>query len=152
MNINEFINQPFTFNKRKRLFPIEIRATWKASLLLLMFSMVSRSQTCSLKKLHVANWVIKSHDHLNEFIRWTSDFGLNKPDIRLEPSLDCAVEILVSEGLLIKHNGKIKLTERGSIKAKQIEQLDVLKPEKERLQQAKKLMTETNVEKIFKVV
>lgn len=151
IDINEILNQPFSFRQRNQLIPSEIRATWKISLVLIIFHLSAKKNMCSLKKLHVANWITKSEEHLQDFLHWTVDTSQIRPDIRLEPALDRAIEILVAEKLLKKTKGKLEITDKGISIAEKIYELDVFESEKRDLVLATKKMTEANVERIFKL-
>lgn len=151
MNLNKILNQPFTFARRSQLIPGELRPIWKVSLILLIFGILAKSNKCSLKKLHIANWVTKSEDHIDELKTWSTNTTAIRPDIRIEPSLDRAIELMVGDNLLIKTNGKLEVTKLGLELFKRLDEADVLKVEKDSLLAVKKIMTEANVERIFKV-
>jgi hypothetical protein len=151
MDINQILNQPFTFTRRSQLIPSDLRPAWKAALVLIIFGLLGKSNNCSLKKLHIANWITKSGDHVEEFLYWAENTTGVRPDIRMEPALDRAVELMVGDKLLIKSNGKLLITELGQELFDRLNESSVFKIEKDRLLAVKSYMTEANVEQVFKV-
>ena len=151
ITINEILNQPFSFRQRNRLIPSETRVTWKVSLILIIFHLTAKKNMCTLKKLHVANWITKSDEHLESFIQWSADTSQVRPEIRLDPALDRAIEILVAENFLKKIKGKLQITDKGIGISEKIYELDIFEFEKRDLALIAKKMTETNIERIFKV-
>ncbi len=151
MDINQILNQPFTFTRRSQLIPSELRPVWKATLVLMIFGILAKGNKCSLKKLHIANWITKSGDHVEEFLYWSDDTNGVRPDIRMEPALDRVVELMVGDKLLSKSKGKLEITELGLELYGKLIESSVFELEKERLLAVKKFMTEANVERVFKV-
>ncbi|MCU7962652.1 hypothetical protein L5M28_08715 [Shewanella sp. SW32] len=152
MDINQILNQPFTFTRRSQLIPSDLRPVWKAALVLIIFGLLGKSKKCSLKKLHIANWITKSDDHVEDFLYWANDTRGVRPDIRMEPALDRAVELMVGDKLLTKLKGKLEITELGLDAFEKLRNSSVFEIEKNRLLVVRKFMTETNVELVFKVV
>lgn len=151
MDINQILNKPFTFSRRSQLIPSDLRPVWKAALVLMIFGILGKSNKCSLKKLHIANWISKSADHVEDFLYWADDTNSVRPDIRMEPALDRVIELMVGDKLLIKLKGKLEITDLGLDLYENLIELSVLEVEQERLLAVKKVMTEANVERVFKV-
>ncbi|WP_102798905.1 hypothetical protein [Bowmanella denitrificans] len=151
MDINTILDQPFTFTRRNQLIPCELRPTWKISLMLIVFGLLAKNNKCSLKKLHVANWVVKSEDHVEEFLFWTKDTNGVRPDIRMEPALDRAIELMIGDKFLLKTDGRLEVTDAGMKIFEKLNEASLLEIERKRLLAIKKYMTEANVERIFKV-
>lgn len=151
MDINKILDRSFSFTRRNQLIPTELRPIWKASIVLLIFNILSRNGCCSLKKIHIANWIVMSESHVENFLYWTNDTTGVRPDIRMEPAIDRIVEIMVGEKFLEKIDGKLKITEDGLLLALKIQNYSIFEVEKSRLSAVKKFMTETNVERVFKV-
>lgn len=152
MNISDIINKPFTFNRRRQLIPSELRPLWKASLVILIFGILSKNNKCSLKKVHIANWLSKSSVHVGDYLDWSKDTTQIRPDIRMEPALDRVLEMLVSDGILIKTKGKLEITEFGQSIFIKLNEFELLGVERNYLLAVKKYMTETNIDRVFKVV
>ena len=151
IDINDILNRPFTFRKRKQIVPGEIRVTWKVSLILIIFHLIAKNKKCSLKKLHVANWITKSDKHLQDFLHWAADTSQVRPGIRMEPAFDRAIEILVADKILKKVKGKLEITDKGASIAEKINGMGVFESEKKQLLAVKKKMSEANIERVFKV-
>lgn len=106
---------------------------------------------CSLKKLHVINWVLKSERNVTEFEFWNANSNGLKPEVRLDPTLDRALELLVSESLIAKEDDRFIISERGNVISESLIKLDIFSLEKNILQRIKKSISETNINKIFQV-
>lgn len=151
MKINDFLSAPFTFSKRKEFVPCDVRPLWKMTLIILIVGTIKKNEACSLNKLHVANWVIKNINHFQDFINWSRKKTVLKPEIRLEPSVDRALELLVSEKLLEKSSGKIVMTELGIKTYDLLIRENIFSSEKLMLKDAAKYLTDANINRIFKV-
>lgn len=152
MDINLLLNQPFTFTRRNQLIPSDLRPVWKASLVIIIFGLLCKNNKCSLKKLHLANWLSKSADHVSEFLHWANDNTGVRPEIRMEPALDRVIELMVGDRLLVKSGGNLEITELGIDICNKLNGLSVFDVEIKRLRSVKKYMAEANVERVFKVV
>lgn len=106
---------------------------------------------CSLRKIHTANWLTKSPDHLDEFLDWSQSNLLFSPCIRLDPTIDRAIELIAASGYACKTGGKIALTEEGERFFKQLEHdKKIMELEKKVLITSKKYLSEAAVERISK--
>jgi len=116
-----------------------------------VFGIAVPKRKCSLKKLHAASWLVKSQEHLDSFFAWVEGESLLVPEVRMDPVVDRAVELLVFEGLLIKDDGKIMVTDDGIKAIGVLNGLDVFVNEVEALKKAKKYLSEAGVDRLFKV-
>lgn len=151
ITIEEVINKPFTFTKRPELLPCDMRPLWRCSLVLIVFSLVGRSGCCSLKKLHVVNWALKSDENSTSYEIWTLNKESIRPEVRMDPTLDRAIELLLDEGFIIRDNDKFKISEKGELCVAKLIALEVFKDERFKLIKYKKELSETNINKIFQV-
>lgn len=151
MGIEDLLNSPFSFNRRKVFTPCETRPLWKGALVVLIVGVTGREKRCSLKKIHMANWLTKSREHLDELSDWSQSKLLFAPNIRLDPFIDKAIELIAASGYARKTDGKIELTAKGE---QFFEQLDadkeLMTEEKIVLKASKKYLSEAAVERIFK--
>lgn len=151
MNLEDLLNSPFSFSQRKVFTPCETRPLWKSSLVILIVGMTGRDKRCSLKKIHTANWLTKSSVHLDELIEWAKSETLFAPHIRLDPTVDRAIDLIAACGYVCKVDGKISLTEAGEDLFSQLSaSAEIMNREKNILTAAKKHLSETAVERIFK--
>lgn len=151
MNLEELLNSPFSFNQRKTFTPCETRPLWKCSLVILIMGITGREKRCSLKKIHTANWLTKSSGHLDELLDWAKSETLFAPHIRLDPTVDRAIDLIAASGYVCKVGGKISLTTAGEDLFSQIfTDTEIMEREKEILAAAKKYLSEAAVERIFK--
>ncbi|WP_449649195.1 hypothetical protein [Rahnella aceris] len=104
-----------------------------------------------MKKLHIINWMLKSEKNSSDFEFWISNPDGMKPEIRLDPTLDRALELLICDGILLKNGDKFSLTDKGLEIVSNLISVDVFEKEVTVLNRFKKALTETNVNKIFQV-
>src|SRR5690606_23057411 len=110
-----------------------------------------REKRCSLRKIHTANWLIKSSEHLDDLIDWSQSNLLFSPSIRLDPFVDKAIELVAASGYARKVDGKIELTPKGEAFFKQLDgDKEVMTQEKATLIASKKYLSEAAIERIFK--
>jgi hypothetical protein len=152
MKIEDLLNSPFSFNQRKTFTPCETRPLWKCALVVLIVGMTGQEKRrCSLKKIHTSNWLTKSSEHVAELNDWSESNMLFSPNIRLDPFIDRAIELLAASGYIWRTEGKIELTPKGEEFFKKIEQKeDLMVQEKSTLKAAKKQLSEAAIERIFK--
>src|SRR5690606_41829439 len=110
MKLDELLNSPFSFNQRKVFTPCETRPLWKCALVILILGITGREKRCSLRKIHTANWLIESSEHLDDLIDWSQSNLLFSPSIRLDPFVDKAIELVAASGYARKVDGIIELT------------------------------------------
>ncbi len=151
MKIEDLLSSPFSFNKRKVFTPCETRPLWKTSLIILILGTIGQNnKRCSLKKIHTANWLIKSSEHFHELMEWSQKDTLFAPNIRLDPSVDRAIEMIAASGYVAKVEGKISLTEKGESFFKELNELEIMTKEKEILILVKRHLSEAAIERLFK--
>lgn len=144
MQINDILNTPFTFTKRKNFSPCDTRPLWKSCLIVLVLGITGKDNSASLKKIHTANWIIKKGDHLTSFMKWAGKDNKKRPNVRLEPSIDRIINILVSNRIVFKTEGKITLTQIGDE--------NIFIQEKTSLTKAKRHLSEAAVKRLFEGV
>lgn len=151
MNLEDLLNSPFSFNQRKTFTPCETRPLWKCSLVVLIIGLTGRDKRCSLKKIHAGNWLTKSVEHLDELLEWSRSETLFAPHIRLDPTVDRAIDLIAASGFVCKISGKIALTPEGEKLYSQIfANSEIMEREKKTLAAAKTYLSEAAVERIFK--
>jgi hypothetical protein len=151
MKIDEILNSPFSFKQRKAFTPCETRPLWKCALIILIVGLTGREKKCSLKKIHTANWVIKSSEHLKDLIDWSQSNLLFPPNIRLDPFTDRAIELVAASGHVRKSSGKIELTPTGETFFEGLmANKEIMTQEKSSLKASKKYLSDSAIEKIFR--
>lgn len=152
MDINEILNSPFTFTRRKNFTPCDTRPLWKCCLIVLILGITGKSNSASLKKIHTANWITKKEEHLSSFLIWGGQESKKRPNVRLEPAIDRVLNILVSNEIAIKTEGNISLTQLGIDLFTKLNEEDIFQNEKIALAQAKKHLSEASVKRLFEGV
>lgn len=150
MKVDDILSSPFSFTRRAEYIPCDTRASWKCALATLIIGITGKDFTCSLKKIHTANWILKSKTHLKYFDEWTAKNSLFPPGVRMDPSIDRAIELLAASGHLEKSNGKLSLTDGGLVLYNGLSNEGVMLKEKEILISLKRKLSEAAVERIFK--
>jgi hypothetical protein len=152
MDIKDILNSPFTFTKRKNFNPCDTRPLWKSCLIVLILGITGKEYSASLKKIHTANWIVKKDEHLTSFMKWSGKDDRKRPNVRLEPAIDRVINLLVSNGIVKKADGKITLTLTGCDFFDELGDEDVYIPEKKSLTTAKKHLSEAAVKRLFEGV
>lgn len=152
MNLNDILNSPFTFTKRKNFVACDIRPLWKSCLVVLVLGITGKENSASLKKIHTANWISKNNHHLTSFLLWAGKDDRKRPNVRLEPAIDMVINLLVSNRIAIKRDAKISLTKLGIDLFTKLEEEDIFIQEKASLSQAKKFLSEAAVDRLFEGV
>lgn len=142
----------FVFKLRPEPIPGDLRPLWRIGVVLLILRLASRGARSSLGRLHVLNWAVRSKQNQKELIRLIS--GDISPDaiiVRIEPSLNRAIDLAQGEGLLTRISGsRLKLTKVGLERADLlIKSKEIFIKEKEFLQNIGKQLTETVTNKLF---
>ena len=145
------LNTEFVFRQRPEAIPGDLRPLWRIGLVLLMLHMASRGGKSSFGKLHVLNWALRSQEGRKALLDILERrLSPNTVIVRIEPSLNRAVDLAHGEGLVKRNNGGIELTSQGRTEAKKIlEQEDIYLQEKDFLAAAGKRMTEKLVKELF---
>lgn len=151
ITIDDIVCKPFTFTHRPELLPCEMRPLWRCSLILVIFVLACKHGACSLKKIHAVNWILKSDKNSSSYERWVKNQEGIRPDIRMDPMLDKAINLLLAQKLLVRRNDKYVITDDGLAYANNIISLGVFKNEAFKLSKYKKDLTEKNIDNIFRV-
>lgn len=125
LNFEDF-DAPLVFRSRPEAIPGDLRPIWRICVVLLILELASRGKKSSISKLHVLNWAIRSKENQKVLLQIIE--GEIAPDsisIRVEPSLDRAVNLAHGEELIDFVSGKsIRLTWQGENAAKRIIDLE----------------------------
>ncbi len=149
MHINEILNAPFTFARRKNFSPCDMKPLWKSCLIVLVLGITGKDNAASLKKIHTANWIVKKDEHLASYMTWRGKDNKKRPNVRLEPAIDRVINLLVSNRIVIKSEGKIILTKFGVELFNELNSEDVYIQEKASLIKAKRYLSEAAVKRLF---
>lgn len=146
------LDTPFVFNGRPESIPGDLRPLWRIGVLLLMLYMASWGKKSSFGRLHVLNWALRS-DEGRDALLGILEGRLNPGTVvvRIEPSLNRAVDFAHGEGLLKKVGGdRVQLTSTGEAEAKRIlDQDELFARERRYLEQVGKRLTEALVTDLF---
>lgn len=105
----------FIFHNRPESLPPDLRPIWRITIVLLFLKIACKGNRSSFKKMHVLNWVIKSEIRQKQLLNFLNDSKQKtKIEIRIEPSLNRAVDLAHGEGLVVRTNsGQLKITKHG---------------------------------------
>ncbi|MGQ2964887.1 hypothetical protein [Methylophilus sp.] len=152
MEINDILNSPFTFTKRKNFTSCDTRPLWKSCLVVLILGITGTQSSASLMKIHTANWIIKKDEHLSSYLEWSGKDDRKRPNVRLEPAIDRVINLLVSNGIAMKTQGRISLTDLGIGVFDKLYEEEIYTREKAALVEAKRYLSEAAVLRLFKGV
>ena len=146
------LNTHFFFRERPEAIPGDLRPIWRIGLVLLILHISSRSRRSSFGRLHVLNWALRSEEGRNALLGILK--GQRSPEtmvVRIEPSLNRAVDYASGEGLVQQVQGsRIELTGPGEKEAKNILKCEeIYKDEREFLYEIGKKVTERLVTELF---
>jgi hypothetical protein len=108
------LNTHFIFKSRPESIPGDLRPLWRIGVLLLILLISSRGGRSSFRRLQVLNWAILTRENQRTLIDVIQ--GKMKPDtvvVRIEPSLNRAVDLALGEGLVSRESNRISLTHLG---------------------------------------
>jgi len=146
------LDTPFLFRDRSESIPGDLRPLWRISMLLLMLYIASRGKKSSFGRLHVLNWALRSDEGRDALLGVIDGHLLpGMVVVRIEPSLNRAVDFALGEGLVKKVGGdRIELTSTGEAEVKRIlKQEELFNSEREYLEQIGKKLTEKLVSELF---
>ncbi|HUC91983.1 MAG TPA: hypothetical protein VMS09_08140 [Paenibacillus sp.] len=151
----DFLDIPFTFQKRPVAIPADLRADWRIGILVLILNISCRGSRASIIKLHVMNWAIRSNQGTELFLKLCA--GQVSPEsiiVRFEPWLNRAIDLALAEGILRRVDGdRVELTPSGTIMAKEIlGNKECFAKEKEFLHGLRKSISEERLKKIIETV
>ena len=142
----------YTATERPNPVPGDLRIAWGQSLLLLVLAS-SRSQKCSLQKMHflahLSRTACSRSQTRDVLARVIAPRALS---VRVEPWVNRAVAFAKAAGLVTVAGGNsVGLTEAGRLAAAALRKAGVLAEETEFLDQVGKITTEKVVEHIMKM-
>ena len=145
------LDTPFLFGSRPESLPGDLRPMWRIAAVLLILGIASRGKKSSFGRLHVLNWAIRTEETraaLKSLIR-----GGATPEtvvVRIEPSLNRAVDLASAEGFLQRVSGdRVQLTGLGSKRVEALLKSRALEVERLFLKEIGTSLTEARVKSIF---
>lgn len=139
------------FRKRNLPIPADYRPIYKIAIIICILRVASNGNKASLNKLHFFIWSLKSVRNM-AYIKNIIDSGDSNNIISwgVEPALNRALAIGVSEGLLSTHDDKYILTDTGIEFYKKLNaDTEILVKEKEFLNyMGKKKVTEAFIQEL----
>jgi hypothetical protein len=142
----------FLFNKRAIPIPADLRPGWRIAIILLLLKNCCRQQRSSFARLHVLNWGVRTKQSQDALTQAAE--GILPPDtllVRIEPSLNRAVDLAIGEKLLTRAAGDhLELTALGLQIADDIERRDdTYQPERQFMNRLGKRVTEKLIKQVF---
>lgn len=131
----------------------DFRPLWRICVVLLFLRLVSNGNKATFSKIHVLNWAIRTKENRENLIKVVHESM--QPDsliVRIEPSLNRAIELAHGEGLIeYKAGNKVQLTAHGIAVTDQLmKRDDLLVEEKQFLALlGKNKLTESMISMLF---
>lgn len=141
------------FRSQPESIPGDFRPLWRMCVVLLFLRLASNGNKATFSKIHVLNWAIRTRENRESLLKVIH--RNMRPDlliVRIEPSLNRAIEYAHGEGLVeYKTGNKVQLTARGiNICDQLIERSDLLVEEKDFLATlGKNKLTESMIGTLF---
>lgn len=150
----ELFGKSVVFRSQPESIPGDFRPLWRICVVILFLRLASIGNKASLSKIHVLNWAIHTKENRENLLKVINE-GM-RPDlliVRVEPSLNRAIEFAHGEGLIERRTGnKIQLTARGIHVADQLFERDDLLVEEKKFLNAlgKNKLTENMIGTLFR--
>lgn len=142
----------FIFTKRPISISADLRPGWRIGVIVLLLKKCCRQQRSSFGKLHVLNWAIRTTESRKMLLNVVSgNIVPGVPLVRIEPSLNRAVDFALGERLVRRLSGdKIELTPSGLILANEIDStIGIFHIEKIFMDEIAQRLTEAIVSRMF---
>lgn len=149
-DVDKLLNVPFRFKRRPPPLPGDLRPDWRiATLVLLLEKCHGRSAT--MRQLHVLTWATRSPQNRAAFLKaYNGEPDLEYPIVRIEPTLNRAIDFASGEGLVQRTRDRIALTERGAAFAKELGEAEgLLVEEKAFLGAIKGKISQKTIERVL---
>lgn len=146
------LNVPFVFKSRAVDVPADLRPGWRIGVIVLLMKLCCREGKARFRQLHVLNWGVRTKENRAILIRAvTEKVPLDTVIVRIEPSLNRAVDLAMAEGLVERISGdQLTLTQKGIQFADVLQQDKTLfADEKAFMLAIKKKINETFVSELF---
>jgi hypothetical protein len=140
---------PFSFTRRPVQVAGDLRPIWRfASICMILRN--SWGNGATLRQLHVLNWALRDSENRAVFLAALDDAPPVLPIVRIEPSLNRAVDFALAENLILRKANRLTLAPRGLAFAKQIEAVpEVFVEEKAFFEQIGKKVTAEIIERVL---
>jgi len=117
------IDVEFLFRRRPVAIPADLRPSWRVAVIVLLLRKCCRQNRSGFTRLHVLSWGVRTIETRNALIAAAAgDIPPNTLLVRIEPSLNRAVNFALGEGLLRRVSGdKVELTPSGITFADQLD-------------------------------
>ncbi|RYJ59195.1 hypothetical protein [Pseudomonas songnenensis] len=134
------------FTRRPSSVLAEHRPIYKMAQTLVIIELCGRGKKCSLIKLHLLNWALKSRSRIELLQHAVRSKSLHLPVWGFDPSLAISLQLSIEDGLLEIEGSGVSVTDKGCRLLEEImKNGDFLKTEKESLNLIGKGITETMV-------
>lgn len=146
------LNAPFVFRSRAVDVPADLRPGWRIGIVVLLMKLCCREGKARFRQLHVLNWGVRTKENREILTRAVAEqVPLDTVIVRIEPSLNRAVDLAMAEGLVERISGdQLALTPKGIQLADVLLQDKTLfKDEKAFMLAIKKKVNETFVSDLF---
>lgn len=140
----------FTFVRRPMPVPPDLRPAWKLLTLCLILARCCRGQKAHLNKLFLLSWCLKSEEARSSLLSFLD--GKRQPEsviIHIDPSVNRALDFGIADGIFSLVSGKIALTDKGKLAARELEKMtEVLDTEKRFLSAVGNRLTDDTVKQL----
>jgi hypothetical protein len=110
----------YEFAVRPVAVPGDLRPLWRLATICLILKNC-RGAAATLKQLHVLSWALRDGDSREAFLLALGDAAPVRPIVRIEPSLNRALDFAIAERLIVRSSTRLTLAERGLDLVRRIE-------------------------------
>lgn len=109
------LDTPFVFQRRPASIPADLRPGWRIGVVLLLLRKCCRGNKTSFGRLHVLSWGVRTKESRLALTRTVNgNMPWDALMVRIEPSLNRAVDYALGEGLLQRlSRDRLRLTTAG---------------------------------------
>ncbi|MDU1053376.1 hypothetical protein [Clostridium baratii] len=150
--IESFLNDlKVKVSRRKREIPVKYRLFYRLSQVLMILQYNGHGGVASLNKINVIIKAIDDEDERYSILKFIDDKLDGKLTIQYDPTINRVLIVAYGEKLIsIQNSGKFKITEKGKIFIKKIEEQSILQDDIKFLKKVGKKITEKKLNHYLK--
>jgi len=139
------------FTQRPTPVLAEHRTLYKIAQVLLILDVCGRARKCSVLKLHLFNWALKSDKRLKQLQDASRKGGLELPIWGFDPALAIALKYAIEDRIVSGEGGGVQVSENGNkLLEFLLQDKELLSREKNSLKMIGKGITEKMVDSVAK--
>lgn len=149
---NFILTDQIIFEPKPEAVPYQYRLSYKIAITCLILGMASGRSGCSLTKLHLISVAMYSNKEMEKLLNYINEKPNTYLVLRYDPTINKTIDFMLVENILFQQeNGLFRLTKNGKSFLNGIKKdKELLKKEKDFLQQLSNNLTESKIQSIEK--